>query len=89
MFLPATAWGVLSVCCSPLCFAREGGLLITGSFALLQLHLKGLALVSVFCGVGGYLALKPTRFIIPLTVIEDLADQDLDPNMHGESIMGG
>jgi Amt family ammonium transporter len=67
-------------------FAREGGLLLTGSFDLLLAHLKGLALVLIFCSVGGYLVLKLTNLIIPLRVNENQEHWGLDPSMHGECL---
>lgn len=67
-------------------FAREGGWLITGSPELFIEHLKGLALVMLFCTLMGFGIYKLTNLIAPLRVKEDEESLGLDLALHDESL---
>ncbi len=67
-------------------FAKEGGLVTTGSTELFVMHLLALAIVSIFTFGGSLLIYKFTEVIIPMRVSIENEDLGLDISQHDESV---
>jgi ammonium transporter, Amt family len=67
-------------------FAKEGGLLTTGSPDLFYMHVLALAIVSVFTFGGSLLIYKFTEIIIPMRVSTENEVLGLDISQHDESV---
>ena len=68
-------------------FAKDGGLLATGSARLLGLHLLALAVVASFTFGGSWALYKLTNWLVPMRVNAENENDGLDASQHGESIV--
>lgn len=68
-------------------FAKEGGLLTTGSWHLLGTHALALLVVCGFTFGGSWLLYKFTNWLVPMRVNAENEDNGLDASQHGETIL--
>ena len=68
-------------------FAKQGGLLTTGSWHLLGVHALALALVGGFTFGGSWVLYRLTNWLVPMRVNAENEADGLDASQHGESII--
>lgn len=67
-------------------FARDGGLLVTGSTALFSVHMIGLVIVTAFSFIGSYILFKLVDLLLPIRVSSEDEALGLDISQHGEML---
>ena len=68
-------------------FAKEGGLLKTGSWHLMGSHVLALVIVAAFAFGGSWILYKITDYLVPMRVNAENEADGLDASQHGETIL--
>jgi Amt family ammonium transporter len=64
------------------------GWLLDGNFGQMYLQLLDVAAVFFYCGIVSFLILAALKYTIGIRVSEEVEEEGLDINLHGEVVHG-
>jgi ammonium transporter, Amt family len=70
-------------------FAKDGGLLTTGSFDLFVVHMEGLTIVVTYVIAASFILYHIVNMLIRIRVREEQEEVGLDLSQHGEQLIPG